>query len=245
MYVISIIIFLMYSNKYHDQSKVLGVSTVDVYPSVAISNARKNYAMEKADAENLNADTTDAFIKKFLSGDLSKRVRSQPLPDPAANAMKAVKDVVALNFQTIALDPTKDVLVKFYASWCGHCKELAPEYERAAELLSSVDSVVFAQIEASENDIPEALDVNGYPTLILFTATADSAPVYFNEASRSAEDIALFVYENAAKEFDIPESLSQAIAKKEEEEAAARKLEEMKGANTEEDNENIEIKEEL
>lgn len=241
---------------YHDQSKVLGVSGVDVYPSVAISFGRKNYAMNKEEAESLSAETTVAFIKMYLNGDLSKRVRSQPLPDPAENAKKTVKDVVALNFQTIALDPTKDVLVKFYASWCKHCKKLAPEYERAAELLETVGSVTFAQIEAAENDVPEALQIAGYPTLILFPATPDSKPVYYDGASWNAEDIAMFVHENAATKFEVPEALSEAIdkaaeealAKATEEEAAKKAAAEDKGEEEEEEevaNENIEIKEEL
>mgnify|MGYP001792639942 FL=1 len=40
---------------------------------------------------------------------------------------------VAKNFDEVVNDPDRDVLIEFYAPWCGHCKNLEPKYKELAE----------------------------------------------------------------------------------------------------------------
>ena len=49
--------------------------------------------------------------------------------------------VVGETFDEIVNDPKKDVLIEFYAPWCGHCKSLEPVYKELGEKVCSGTSL--------------------------------------------------------------------------------------------------------
>lgn len=75
--------------------------------------------------------------------------------------------MVAANFDEIVYDAGKDVLVEFYAPWCGHCKQLAPIYDKVAEHFEKSDDVVIAKMDATANELEHTKIVN-FPTIKLY-----------------------------------------------------------------------------
>jgi len=104
----------------------------------------------------------EQFARDLDAGALEQYLKSEPIPE---SNDEAVVTVVAKNFNEVVNDENKDVLIEFYAPWCGHCKNLAPVYEELAEKLKDDDSVVIAKMDATANDVPANYDVRGFPTL--------------------------------------------------------------------------------
>lgn len=60
-------------------------------------------------------------------------------------------------------------MVKFYATWCGHCQEMNPAYERLASHFSNNRRVLIAQVNAPDNQgVHHQYGIRGYPTLKIF-----------------------------------------------------------------------------
>ena len=115
-----------------------------------------------------------------------------------------VRIVVGKNFPEVVYDKTKDVVVEFYAPWCGHCKELAPHYERLATELKEISSVVIAKIDATLNEV-DGQEVSGLPTIRFYPGNDKKAIEFGGE--RTFDGLLNFVKENAF--FKLPEKIEK------------------------------------
>ncbi|VDL91875.1 unnamed protein product [Schistocephalus solidus] len=111
---------------------------------------------------------------------------------------QSVAHLTSSNFDDFISSPGVSI-VKFYASWCGHCERLAPKYKQAAAILKG-----FVRFGAVDNDkqseLGERYNVQGYPTVLIFR-DGKSEPLQY-EGERDAGSIVKFLLEQIVEIVD-------------------------------------------
>ncbi|XP_052191016.1 protein disulfide-isomerase [Diospyros lotus] len=149
---------------------------------------------EKYLKPNVEPDQIASWVKEYKEGNVTPYKKSEPIPEVNDDPVKVV---VADSLQDIVFNSGKNVLLEFYAPWCGHCKKLAPILDEVAASYQNDADVVIAKIDATANDIPnDVFDVKGYPTLYFRSASGN---VLQYEGDRTKEDMIEFVNKNRDK----------------------------------------------
>ncbi|CAI9115383.1 OLC1v1016275C5 [Oldenlandia corymbosa var. corymbosa] len=92
---------------------------------------------------NLEPDHIAPWVKDYKAGNVQAFKKSEPIPEVNN---EPVKVVVADNLQDFVFNSGKNVLLEFYAPWCGHCKKLAPVLDEVAVSFEDDESVVIAKL---------------------------------------------------------------------------------------------------
>jgi protein disulfide-isomerase A1 len=172
-------------------AEFMGV-TADQLPTLrAILPADMKKFQSPTAAADLTVENIGQFLDDVLSGAIKPHLKSEPVPTQDDTGVTVI---VGTEFESIVKDTTKDVLVKYYAPWCGHCKKLAPIWEELGAAYKDNANLVIAKMDSTANEA-EGVEVRGYPTLIFYPRD-NKAGVNF-DGDRTLEPLKKWLEENS------------------------------------------------
>ncbi|XP_073968403.1 protein disulfide isomerase [Rhodnius prolixus] len=207
------LLFVVVNADETDHQRILeffGIAETEV-PTMRLIRLEEDMSKFKPDTDDLGPDSIKAFVKAFLEGTLKEHLLSQTLPEDWDK--HPVKVLVSTNFDSVVFDTEKDVLVEFYAPWCGHCKQLAPIYDKLGEAFSEKKDVVIAKIDATANEL-EHTKISSFPTIKLYKKGDNQGINY--EGERTLEGLTKFL--ESGGEYKGGEPASEKTEEEEEEE---------------------------
>ncbi|XP_075057536.1 protein disulfide-isomerase A6 [Mixophyes fleayi] len=207
-----------------DAHKSLGSQYgVQGYPTINVFGANKNkpepYQGERSSEGIVNAalNALRSLVKDRLSGkgggyDSGKQQRSS-----SGGSKKEVIELTDDNFDRQVLEGDDVWLVEFYAPWCGHCKNLEPEWAAAAAEVSEQTKgrVKLGAVDATVHQgLSSRYGIRGFPSIKIFRKGEE--PIDY-EGGRTKADIvarALDLFSDNAPAPELLEILNEDIVKK-------------------------------
>lgn len=153
------------------QYQIQGFPTIKYFGLNKKSPSDYNSARNADGIVNFALDKIREIVKYRLSGKTSsKSSSSSSSSNQQKQKAETDRDVVVLtddNFEDTVMKSKDMWLVEFYAPWCGHCKNLEPEWNRAASELKG--KVKLGKVDATVHQkLASKYRVQGYPTIKIF-----------------------------------------------------------------------------
>lgn len=192
-----------------DHKSLPGQYGVRGFPTIKIFGANKRTPSDYNGQRTAQAiaDAALAEAKSKVSAKLSGRGGGDS-GGSGGSGGAGKDDVIELtdaNFDKLVLQSDDVWLIEFFAPWCGHCKNLAPEWAKAASELKG--KVKLGALDATAHQAKATeYGVRGYPTIKFFAGGKKSkSDATDYDGGRTAADIVAWALERYTESIPAPE----------------------------------------
>ncbi|XP_039604836.1 protein disulfide-isomerase A6 isoform X2 [Polypterus senegalus] len=203
-----------------DEHKSLGAQYgIKGFPTIKVFGLNKNSPEDYQGARTSQA-IVDSALNSLRSMVKSRLDGKSSGSDHGRQSSGSKKDVVELtddNFDKNVLDGDDIWMVEFFAPWCGHCKNLEPEWAAAASDVKeqTKGKVKLAAVDATvHQELASRYGIRGFPTIKIFRKGEE--PEDYN-GGRTRSDIvasALDLFSENAPPPELLEILNEDVLKK-------------------------------
>ncbi|KAM7367787.1 hypothetical protein PAMP_014062 [Pampus punctatissimus] len=161
-----------------DQHKSLGSQYgVRGFPTIKIFGADKNKPEEYQGGRSSQAivdgamNTLRTMVKDRMSGKSGGSSYNRQSGGGGSGSQKDVVELTDDNFDKMVLDSDDVWLVEFFAPWCGHCKNLEPEWAAAATAVKeqTKGKIRLGAVDATVHQgLSSRYGIRGFPTIKIF-----------------------------------------------------------------------------
>ncbi|XP_074409250.1 thioredoxin domain-containing protein 11 isoform X1 [Zonotrichia albicollis] len=174
-------LYLLDSNLFWIYAERLGASrSTHLKEFAAIVDLKEEVHYVLDQNQSLVGPTLENFIKNFSI--LYSPLKRHLVDDPSVHfdEERVVTEVTTSTFQQTVFLSAKNVLLLYYAQWCGFCASLNHIFIQLARLLPP-DSFTVARIDVTRNDLPWEFMTDRLPTILFFPHQRKEQSVKFPE----------------------------------------------------------------
>ncbi|XP_077408848.1 protein disulfide-isomerase A6 isoform X1 [Vanacampus margaritifer] len=206
-----------------DQHKSLGSQYgIAGFPTIKIFGANKNKAEQYQGGRNSQAivdgamNALRAMVKERLSGKSGSSGYSKQQSGSDSDGKKDVVELTDDNFDNMVLDSDDVWLVEFFAPWCGHCKNLEPEWAAAASAVKeqTKGKVRLGVVDATVHQaVSSRYGIRGFPTIKIFRKGEEPEEYQGGRSRRDIIERAMDLFSDNAPAPELLEILNEDVLK--------------------------------